>query len=194
MEERIILCGGNGAGKSTLGRRLAERLGWPFFDIETYYFPAAGAEDPYEAPRTREEAAGFLLADLRSNPRCILAAVKGSYGPEVEGLFTCAVLLSAPRELRLERVRRRSYQRFGDRMLPGGDLWEREERFFRTAESFSPRDVEAWLETVDIPVLWVDAAGDPALMEAAVVCFLEGRAGGGELIWEGETERGTEED
>ena len=175
MEERIILCGGNGAGKSTLGRRLAERLGWPFFDIETYYFPAAGADDPYEAPRTREEAAGLLLADLRSHPRCLLAAVKGAYGAEAEGLLTCAVLLDVPKEARLERVRQRSYQKFGDRMLPGGGLYEQEERFFRMVEGRSQGDVEAWLERTGLPVLRLDGTRETARLAEAVARFLEAR-------------------
>lgn len=194
MEERVILCGGNGAGKSTLGRRLAGELGWPFFDIETYYFPDAGADYPYGTVRTRAEVTGLLLADLRAHSRCILAAVKGDYGPEVEGLLTCAVLLSAPKELRLERVRRRSYQKFGDRMRPGGDLYAREEGFFRMVEGRPRGDVEAWLETADIPVLRVDAAEDPERIAAAVVRFLKARPGGGDLILEREMGHGAEED
>ena len=153
MEERVILCGGNGAGKSTLGRYMARALGWPFFDIETYYFPDTAGDYPYGTVRTREEVEPLLLADLRASPRCLLAAVKGAYGAEVEGLLTCAVLLDVPKEARLERVRQRSYRKFGDRMGPGGDLHDREEQFFRM----------------------VDAAQETARLAEAVVRFLEAR-------------------
>lgn len=175
MEERVILCGGNGAGKSTLGRTLSRVLGWPFFDIEAYYFPDAGGDYPYRTPRTREEVEALLLADLRANPRCLLAAVKGAYGPEVEGLLTCAVLLDVPKEARLERVRRRSYQKFGDRMLPGGDLHDREEQFFRMVEGRSQGDVEAWLEGAGLPALRLDATEETPRLAEAVVRFLEAR-------------------
>lgn len=175
MEERVILCGGNGAGKSTLGRYLARALDWPFFDIETYYFPDIGGDYPYRTARTQEEVEALLLADLRANPRCLLAATKGAYGPEVEGLLTCAVLLDVPKEARLERVRQRSYQKFGERMRPGGDLHDREEQFFRMVEGRSQGDVEAWLEGTGLPVLRLDAAQETARLAEAVVRFLEER-------------------
>lgn len=175
MEERVILCGGNGAGKSTLGRTLARVLGWPFFDIETYYFPETGGNYPYRTGRTREEVEPLLPGDLRATPRCVLAAVKGDYGPEVEGLLTCAVLLDVPKEARLERVRRRSHLKFGDRMLPGGDLHGREEQFFRMVEGRSQGDVEAWLERTGLPALRLDGTEETVRLTEAVVRFLEER-------------------
>ena len=177
LEEGKItaLLGESGAGKSTLGRYLARALGWPFFDIETYYFPDTAGDYPYGTVRTREEVEPLLLADLRASPRCLLAAVKGAYGAEVEGLLTCAVLLDVPKEARLERVRQRSYRKFGDRMGPGGDLHDREEQFFRMVEGRSQGDVEAWLEGTGLPVLRLDAAQETARLAEAVVRFLEAR-------------------
>ena len=86
----------------------------------------------------------------------IVASVKGNYGKEVESLFTCAVLISVSKEIRLQRVRSRSYQKFGDRMLQGGDLYEKENRFFDMVEKRSEEDVIEWLNSVDIPIIRVD--------------------------------------
>ena len=38
MKNIILFCGLNGAGKSTLGRAFAEKLNYPFIDIEDIYF------------------------------------------------------------------------------------------------------------------------------------------------------------
>ena len=62
------------------------------------------------AARTREEVSRDLLADLNKYENCVFAAVKGNYGQEVEALFTCAVFIEVPSELRSARVRERSYQ------------------------------------------------------------------------------------
>ena len=44
-------------------------------------------------------------------------------------------MLEVPRDVRLQRVKKRSFQKFGSRMLlGGGDLYEREEKFFRFVE------------------------------------------------------------
>ncbi|MBQ8568184.1 MAG: hypothetical protein IJ446_03100 [Oscillospiraceae bacterium] len=56
----------------------------------------------------------------------------------------------------MERVRKRSYDKFGDRILKGGDLHEREEAFFELVRKRSDKNVTEWLETMDIPIIKVD--------------------------------------
>ena len=156
MCNRIIICGGNGAGKSTLGKALAKELDWEFRDIEEYYFPADASDYNYEKARTREGVAILLLEDMKKYNNLIVASVKGNYGKEVESMFTCAILISVSKETRLQRVRSRSYQKFGDRMLKGGDLYEKENRFFDMVEKRSEKDVIEWLNSVDVPIIRVD--------------------------------------
>ena len=156
MSNMIIVCGGNGAGKSTLGKRLAEDLGWTFKDIEEYYIPINNAEYNYSEARTKEEVSKLLLADMKEYENFVLASVKGEFGSEVSKLFTCAILIEVPKELRMERVRERSNQKFGDRMLQGGDLYEKEEQFFDMVEKRPEDYTTEWLEIVDMPIIRVD--------------------------------------
>ena len=156
MGHKIIVCGGNGAGKSTLGRVLADRLSCKFADIEGYYFPEPAADYPYETVRTRDEVRALLLADLRTYDNLVLASVKGDFGAEVEALLTAAVFVSVPKELRMKRVRDRSFSKFGGRMLPGGDLYERECQFFDLVSQRPELDGADWLETASLPALEVD--------------------------------------
>lgn len=152
----IILCGLNGSGKSTLGRALAESLGWRFIDNEDLYFPKNDPDYLYGGQRTQAEVERLLLAAVREDDRFVFAAVKGNYGEAVLPYYERAVLVEVPRELRLRRVQQRSLDRFGDRAMPGGDLYEREKWFFDHI-SARPEDYAArWLATVDIPVLRVD--------------------------------------
>lgn len=161
MAHKLIICGGNGAGKSTLGRMLARQAGWVFRDAEDYYFPERREGGAYAAPRSRQEVAARMQADLLTYPDLAVAAVKGDYGEGVERLFTGAVLLSVPKAERLARVRRRSYDQFGERMLPGGDLHGQEEQFFRLVVARSEQQVTDWLATLSIPVLRLDGARPP---------------------------------
>lgn len=156
MENRIIICGGNGAGKSTLGKKLAQGLGCIFMDIETYYFPPNNTDYNYATAKTREEVTSFLLEDMEKYNDFVLASVKGDYGEMVASMFTCAVFISAPKEIRMKRVRNRACQKFGDRILQGGDLYEREERFFDMVNSRSEKDVTEWLDSINVPIIRVD--------------------------------------
>lgn len=152
----LIICGMNGSGKSTLGRALAEQLGWRFIDNEDLYFPKADPARPYAAERTQAEVERLLLEEVRRDDRFVFAAVRGNYGEKVLPYYKAAVLVEVPRDVRLQRVKERSYGKFGARMLPGGYLYESEKRFYDLIAA-RPEDYAArWLDTVDIPVLRVD--------------------------------------
>ena len=152
----VIICGMNGSGKSTLGRALAERLGWRFIDNEDLYFPKADPAHPYAVERTQEEVERFLLEEVRRDERFVFAAVRGNYGEAVLPYYKAAVLVEVPSDVRLERVKARSYAKFGARMLPGGDLYESEKRFYDLIAARPEDYATRWLDTVDIPVLRVD--------------------------------------
>ena len=109
----ILICGLNGAGKSTLGKRLAERLGWQFIDNEELYFPKMDTKYAYSSPRGKEEVIRLLEERIEKDRRFVFAAVKGDYGDRLLSLLDCIIVVSAPRETRLARVRERSLRKFG---------------------------------------------------------------------------------
>ena len=154
--KRILICGLNGAGKSTLGRALAGAAEYVFRDIEDYYFPKDDPANPYNAARTKAEVASLLLDDLRRYPNMILAAVRANYNSEIPLLLTHAVHVVVPRDIRLQRVRERSLRKFGDRALPGGDLYEQEDQFFRMIAARPDSYVQDWLAQTGLPVTEVD--------------------------------------
>lgn len=107
-----------------------------------------------EAERVRSERLWQRGLDIIGD--FLFAAVKGDYGQEILKLFRYVVLIEVPRAIRLERVRNRSFQKFGDRMLPGGDLYEQEETFFHMAAGRTKQYVEDWVDSVNCPVIRVD--------------------------------------
>lgn len=152
----ICVCGLNGCGKSTVGRALAKKIGFHFIDNENLYFSRTAENEPYENPKTREEAEGLLMDEVSEHGNFVFAAVKGDYGKEIIPLYNYVVLIEVPRENRLQRVRNRSFQKFGNRMLAGGDLHEREQAFFRMVEARPENYVENWVQSLDCPVIKVD--------------------------------------
>lgn len=152
----IIVCGMNGAGKSTLGKALAERLNYNFIDNEDLYFPKTDPDYIYASQRTREEVEKLLLEEIRTHNNFVFVSVKGDYGETACSFFRYAVLIKVPRDIRLQRVRDRSFGKFGERMLEGGDLYEREESFFEFVRSRPEDTVEKWIGTVKIPVIQID--------------------------------------
>lgn len=156
MQNKIIICGLNGAGKSTLGRVLAEKTGWAFRDVEDYYFPKTDSNYEYAVQRTQEEVARLLYEDLQQIDNMIFASVRGNYTAEISSMFTCAVFVSVEKKTRMKRVRQRAFDKYGDRVTEGGDLYEREKAFYDIIEKRTDKTVTDWLEKLDIPVIKVD--------------------------------------
>lgn len=159
--KRILVCGLNGAGKSTFGKALAVKLGCPWLDIEDFYFPDRAAADPYVSSRGRAEVSAALLDAMKGHDRFVLSSVTADYGREAEALLDLAVFLHVPAGVRMARVRSRSYGKFGERMLPGGDLYAQEERFFAMVEGRSEEKISAWLVRTGLPVIHLDGTLPP---------------------------------
>ena len=84
----VIVMGVAGCGKSTIGQRLADRLGWPFYDGDDFHPPANIEKMSKSIPLTDEDRSGWLraLADLigdhvRQNQSAVIAcsALKQKY-------------------------------------------------------------------------------------------------------------------
>lgn len=156
MGNKVIICGLNGVGKSTLGKNLAKALDYKFLDIENYYFPKNNTDYYYCNALTRDEVQTSLLNDLKKYDNLILASVKGNYCDEVEALLTKVIYIQVPKDVRMKRVWNRSYNKFGVRILPDGDLYEKEKSFFNMVEKRSEKDVEDWLLNIRVPVIRVN--------------------------------------
>ncbi len=152
----IQICGLNGCGKSTLGRALAERIGFHFIDNENLYFSRTNIDEPYKNPKSRADVERLLMEEVGRHPDFVFAAVKGDYGKDIIPMYDYIVMMEVPKNVRARRVRNRSFQKFGNRMLIGGDLYNQEEAFFQMVDSREDDYVETWLQTVNCPIIRVD--------------------------------------
>ena len=154
----IIVFGANGSGKTTLGRELARILSFKHMDHEDYAFNKS--EIPYTDPRTNEECIELMLADIEKYRSFIISAVTGDFGNKIPQYYKLAVYLKAPLELRMERVKQREYDKFGDRVREGGDMYEQRLEFHKFVVSRPLSRIDQWAETLTCPVIYIDGTED----------------------------------
>ncbi|MBQ9079987.1 MAG: AAA family ATPase [Clostridia bacterium] len=151
----ICVCGLNGSGKTTLAKLLSQKINFSHFDVEDYYFDNASGV-PYALSRTREQVESLLMEDIRKYPKFIFSAVNGNFNEEITLTYKLVIYLSAPLDERMNRIKQRAYDKFGDRVLKGGDMYEQEQKFFDHCAKRSDESIAKWLETLSCPVLRLD--------------------------------------
>ena len=155
MLNGIIIMGLNGCGKSTVCRELAQRLGYKRIDVEDYYF--LDSQIPYTVSRTYEEVQQMIIEDINKYKNYVFCSVNCNWDSKITDTFQLAVLLSAPLEVRMERIKQREITRFGERVLEGGDMYESQKRFHTFVASRSAESIKEVANTLNCPVMEMDA-------------------------------------
>jgi len=177
MVKRIHILGASGSGTTTLGRGLAERLQYPHFDTDDYFW--LPTDPPYTQQRERTERAQLLMDDLTAHDAWVVSGCLCGWGDVAIPLFELVVFLSIPYEVRMARLRQREHERFGERILPGGDMDELSQAFLAWAASYdeggldirSRRLHDQWLSTLPCPILCFE--GEYSIEEQLAVLMVE---------------------
>ena len=177
MIHRIHILGASGSGTTTLGRALAERLQCPHFDTDDYFW--VPTDPPYTQQRERTERAQLLMDHLTAHSAWVVSGSLCGWGDVAIPLFEFVVFLSIPPEVRMVRLRRREHERFGKRILPGGDMYEVSQAFLAWAAAYdeggldirSRRRHDQWLSTLPCPILCFE--GEYSIEEHLAVLMVE---------------------
>ena len=177
MIHRIHILGVSGSGTTTLGRALAGRLRWPHFDADDYFW--VPTDPPYTRQRERTERQQLLMNDLTAQDAWVLSGSLCEWGDVAIPLFELVVFLWIPHHVRMERLRQREHARFGERILPGGDMYETSQEFLAWAASYdeggldirSRRLHDQWLGTLPCPILCFE--GEYSIEEHLAVLMVE---------------------
>lgn len=169
----IIIFGANGSGKTTLGRELAHILGFKHLDHEDYAFNQS--EIPYTVERPFEEYTKQMLSDIENSRGFVLTSVTGDFREEIQSLYNLAVWIEAPLELRIERVKHRNLDKFGDRAREGGDMYEQQKQFVDFVATRSLSKIEQWVRTLTCPIIHIDGTMDYKANAALISDFYNTR-------------------
>jgi hypothetical protein len=106
------------------------------------------------------------MDDLIAQDAWVLSGSLCGWGDVAIPLFELVVFLSIPSEVRMARLQRREHARFGERILPGGDMYESSQAFLAWAASYdeggldmrSRQRHDQWFRTLPCPMLCFEGA------------------------------------
>ena len=161
MKQKIHIFGASGSGTSSIAQAVSEWLGYQHFDSDSYYwFPTS---EPFTKSRPEEERVPLMQADLAKYKNWVLSGSLIRWGDALIPLFDLVVFVYVPPEIRVERLKKREYQRYGDATLPGGSRYQSTMEFIEWAAEYDsglltgrslPKH-EQWLKGIGCDVLRV---------------------------------------
>ena len=170
MPRRIHIFGASGSGTTTLASALAARHGHRHLDTDDFFW--LPTTPPYREIRPREARLPLLRRALAESPSWVLSGSLCGWGDPLIAAFDLAVLLGAPTEVRLARLRARELERYGhEAIAPGGPLREAHVEFLDWAGRYDTGGPEmrsralhdAWLSALACPTLRLE--GDRPVAE-----------------------------
>lgn len=141
-------------------------------DVEDYYFPQQRASRqaalegasmpcagvPFVEAADRLTVQENLLRDARAHAHFVLAGVSMNWCDELLGMIDLAFHVVTPAEERLRRIARREAQRFGARVMPGGDMYAGQKDFHTAVAARTEESVRQSAVGLHCPIITLDGA------------------------------------
>ena len=164
MKHVIHIFGGAGSGTTTLGRKIADELGYKHMDTDDYYWLPI---DPrFTSKRPVEERIKLMIEDIENHDNVVISGALANWGDELIPYFNLAIRIHATTDVRIERIKMREKERFGPRIQPGGDMYEKHIDFLEWAKLYETGGVDVrskakhdeWQKMLRCPILNLDGA------------------------------------
>lgn len=162
---RIHIFGASGSGVTTLGKALSKKLNIEYFDSDDFFWLAS--KIPFTIKQDSEIRNTIVAEKLNDINDWIFGGSMIHWGPNVFPAFDLIIFLYLPPEIRLERVRKREYERYGDEIIFNPERKEMFAKFMDWTEDYdhntgiANRTLHAhreWLSTINTPLL--EISGD----------------------------------
>ena len=175
MKNVIHIFGASGSGTSTLGRAIGEKAHFRVMDTDDYFW--LPTDPPFTEKRPEEERLRLMQKDIDEADNAVISGALCGWGDPLIGRFTLAVRLIVPAAVRIARLKAREYQRFGSRVLEGGDLYEAHQAFYEWAASYDTGDVnrrsrahhDQWQRKLPCKLLVLDGTLPTAVLAETVM-------------------------
>jgi len=122
MKQRVHILGASGSGTTTIARNVCSKLDYIHFDSDNYFWE--NTKEPFTVERNSNECLQLMQTDLLNCDKWVLSGSLSGWGDILIPIFDLVVFVYVPQNIRIERLKLREYERYGDRILLDGDRYE----------------------------------------------------------------------
>jgi len=134
MYKHIHIFGASGSGTTTIAKKISERMGYSHFDSDDYFW--LNTKEPFTEERDKNQCMDLMKNDLESKKEWILSGSLTGWGEELLPFFDMVVFVHVPSDIRIERLKNREVERYGDRIRIGGDRYKASNEFIEWASKY----------------------------------------------------------
>jgi len=140
MKNIIHIFGASGSGTTTLGRKICGEMGFALMDTDDYFW--VPTDPKFTQKRPASERIELMKRDIERFDNVVISGSLTDWGDVLIPYFTLAVRLEIEQNVRIERLRKREKERFGARIMPGGDMYRTHMEFIEWAKSYDTAGVD----------------------------------------------------
>ena len=140
MNKRIHILGPSGSGTTTLGLNLSKAFDCKHLDADDYFWKKT--EIPFSEKEEPKKRVNNIKNDILNQDSWILSGSICGWGDALIPLFTHVIYLWIPWDIRKERITRRQSEKFGDAILPEGEMHKIHEDFIAWASRYDTAGLE----------------------------------------------------
>src|SRR6218665_2307839 len=107
---KLHILGASCSGTTTLGEALAKNLNVPYFDSDTYFWEKTNP--PFTTRRDPASRNQMLVNDINQQDSWIIGGSLLKWDLALD--FDLIIFLYTPHEIRIERLKKRELERYGD--------------------------------------------------------------------------------
>ncbi|MCP1300340.1 AAA family ATPase [Chryseobacterium sp. S0630] len=167
---RIHIFGASGSGVTTLGKALSGELNIEYFDSDDFFWLTT--QYPFTERQNPKIRNTSVSEKLHTTENWIFGGSIIHWGENVFPEFDLIIFLYLPSELRMERLRKREYERYGDELITHPERAKKYQEFMDWAKDYdhntgiANRTLKAhleWLSDIDTPL--IELSGDYELSQ-----------------------------
>ena len=162
MTKRIHILGASGSGTTTLALKISSIYNYTHFDTDDFFW--VKTDPPFTKHTNIEERVRDLSAALNSVDQWVLSGSLCGWGDRFIPFFDLVIFLWIPEEVRMKRLEMRERQRYGEKILSGGEMYQSHLEFMEWASQYDAGDMNirskqlhyTWLKQLPCKVLKIE--------------------------------------